>query len=171
MSALEDLAAIAPPPPDAPPPIDWDALGVRLPPDFIELAEVYGAGTFDDGITVHVPGHPNRHLDLVRYTQEARSALKTLRDAGEEFPYDPDALLAWAADDGGNFIWWHMTDPAAPERWPVVVNEARGEEWVRFEGGAVAFLAAVLSGGVANDFIVADDSGATTFVRHPWRPR
>jgi hypothetical protein len=38
-----------------------------------------------------------------------------------------------------------------------------------YEGGAVAFLAALLAGGVANDFIVADDSGATTFARHPWR--
>ena len=170
MSALDDLIAIAPPPAEPAPPIDWDALDVSVPSDYVELAEVYGAGTFDDGITVHVPGHPNRNLDLVRYTEEARSALKTLRDEGEEMPYDPDDLLPWAADDAGNFIWWHMSDRATPERWPVVVNEARGDEWVRFAGGAVAFLVALLSGDFPNDFIVADDSGATTFVRHAWEP-
>jgi hypothetical protein len=166
VSALDDLEAIAPPPADPAPPVDWD---MSLPPDYVELAETYGSGTFDDGITVFVPGHPNRHLDLVRYAEEARSALHTLRDEGEEMPYEPDELLAWAADDAGNFIWWHMSDPAAPERWPVVVSEARGDEWVRFDGGAVAFLVALLSGEFPNDFIVADDSGATTFVRHPWR--
>jgi SMI1-KNR4 cell-wall len=167
MTDLDDLIAIAPPPPDPAPPIDWDAAGIRFPADYVALAERYGAGTFDDGITVLVPGHPNRHLELVRYADEARSAMRTLRDEGEDMPHDPDELLAWAADDGGNFIWWHMADPSAPDSWPVVVSEARGDEWLRFEGGAVAFLAALLSGRFPNDFLVVDDSGSTTFTRHP----
>ena len=174
MSALDDLIAIAPPPADPAPPIDWDAaraaLGVELPRDYAQLAQRYGAGTFDDGIGLHVPGHPNRNLDLVIFTERARSALHALRDDGEEMPYDPDELLPWAADDAGNFIWWHVSDPGAPDRWPVVANEARGDEWLRYEGGAVAFLVAILSGDVPNDFIVADDSGSTTFVRHAFRP-
>jgi hypothetical protein len=83
----------------------------------VELAETYGAGTCDDGITVFVPEHPNRHRSAGRWSSARRA----------------------------------------------------GDEWARFEGGAVAFLVALLSGEFPNDFILADDSGATTFVRHPWR--
>ena len=66
MSDLDDLRAFVPPPADPPPGADWEALGTELPPDFVELAERYGAGTFDSGIAILVPGHPNRFLDLAR---------------------------------------------------------------------------------------------------------
>jgi hypothetical protein len=162
MSDLDDLRALAPPPGDAPGAIDWGAAGVELPPDFVELAELYGAGTFDDGIAILVPGHPNRFLDLARQVEEQRAALRTLRDEGFEPPHDPEQLLPWGIDEGGNVLWWLMQgDPAS---WPAVANEARGDEWQTFDGGAVAALAALLSGREESDFIVVD-AGPTTFRR------
>jgi hypothetical protein len=162
VSDLDDLRELAPPPDEPPGPIDWGAAGIELPPDFVELAELYGAGTFDDGIAILVPGHPNRFLDLARQAEEQRSALRSLRDEGAELPHDPGELLPWGIDEGGNVLWWRMEgDPAS---WPVVANEARGDEWQSFGGGAVACLAALLSGREESDFIVVD-SGPTRFRR------
>jgi hypothetical protein len=162
MSDLDDLRALAPPPDDPPPAIDFDAVGTNLPPDYAELAQLYGAGTFDHGIAILVPGHPNRFLDLARQVEEQRSALRYLRDEGVELPYEPDELLPWGIDEGGNVLWWHADgDPAG---WRVVANEARGDEWQSFDGGAVATLVALLSGREDSDFIVVQP-GDTTFRR------
>ena len=89
MSDLDDLRALAPPPADPPPAADWETVGAQLPPDFVELAERYGAGTFDSGIAILVPGHPNHFLDLARQVEEQRSALRYLRDEGAELPTTP----------------------------------------------------------------------------------
>ena len=94
MSDLDDLRDLAPPPGDPPGAIDWDAAGIELPPDFVELAELYGAGTFDDGIAILVPGHASEAFDLARQTEVQRSALRSLRDQGFEPPHDPDAAAA-----------------------------------------------------------------------------
>jgi len=162
MSDLDELRTLAPPPDDPPGAIDWGAAGVELPPDFVELAELYGAGTFDEGITILVPGHASEPFDLVRQTEDQRWALRYLRDQGFEPPHDPEQLLPWGIDEGGNVLWWLMQgDPAS---WPAVVNEARGDEWQSFDGGAVACLAALLSGRVQSDFIVVG-VGETTFRR------
>jgi hypothetical protein len=173
MSALDELIAIAPPPPDPAPPIDWraarEALGVDLPADYIELSERYGSGSFEAGVGTWVPGHPNRALDMLRRVDGVRDALRVLIEDGEEMPYEPDDLLPWAVDEAGNFVWWHMTDPASPEDWPVVANEARGDEWLYFDGGAVRFLVAVLSGGHDGGFLVTDGD-RSTFIRYPYAP-
>ena len=162
MSDLDDLRALAPPPADRPPAPDWEALGTQVPPDFIELAERYGAGSFNSGIAILVPGHPNRYLDLAWQVEQQRWALRYLRDEGFELPHDPDDLLPWGIDEGGNVLWLHMQgDPAS---WRVVANEARGDEWQWFDGGVVATLVALLSGRVASDFLVVD-AGETTFRR------
>ena len=174
MSDLDDLRALAPPPPGAPAPADWPAaraaLGTDLPHDFVELADTYGAGTFDAGVGILVPGHPNRFLDLLRQVDDQRAALRALADEdGVDLPHAPDDLIPWAIDDGGNVVWWEASG-ADPDRWPVVASEARGDEWLHFDGGAVAFLVAFLSGRETSDFLVVDGGGAITFERHPAAP-
>ena len=162
MSDLDDLRALAPPPGDPPGAIDWNAAGTELPPDFVELAELYGAGTFDEGIAILVPGHASEAFDLVRQTEAQRSALRALREQGFEPPHDPEQLLPWGIDEGGNVLWWLMQ--GEPARWPAVANEARGDEWQTFDGGAVHALTALLSGRVQSDFLVVD-AGETGFRR------
>ena len=38
----------------------------------------------------------------------------------------------------------------------MVANEARGEGWLRYEGGAVSFLVAILSGALVSDFLAIE---------------
>ena len=66
-------------------------------------------------------------------------------------PYAPADLLPWGIDESGNVVWWLTQGD-----WPVVANEARGEGWLRHEGGAVSFLVAILSGALESDFLVIE---------------
>jgi hypothetical protein len=67
---------------------------------------------------------------------------------GGVFPvaHDPDDLLACGVTHNGEHVFW-VTEPSNhPDSWRVAVNEARGPDWYTFDGGLVAFLAAVFSG-------------------------
>jgi hypothetical protein len=154
MSDLDELTSLVPPPAEPPPAVDWDAahaaLGVELPADYRALADRYGGGSLA-GLRLLVPGHPNRHADLLQQVEPQRWTLRYLIEQGIEQPYDPDSLLPWGIDEGGNVAWW-LTDGS----WPVVANEARGEEWHRHDGGAVSFLVALLSGREQSDFLVIE---------------
>ena len=154
MSDLDELTSLVPPPDEPPPAVDWDAahaaLGAELPADYRAMVERYGGGSIA-GLRVLVPGHPNRDADLLEQVEPQRWTLRYLIDEGIEQPYEPDALLPWGIDEGGNVVWWLMQGG-----WPVVANEARGEEWHRSEGGAVAFLTAILSGRETSDFLVIE---------------
>lgn len=151
MSDLEALARLAPPPPH-PPRVDWPAaereLATSLPADYRALADRYGAGSFA-GLGLLVPGHPNRHLDLLRQVEPQRGALRDLAERGVEHPHSPDELLPWAIDENGNVAWWWTR----PGDWPVVANEARGPEWLCYDGGVVGFLVGVLAGRIDPGFL------------------
>jgi hypothetical protein len=133
------------------------------------LADLYGSGSFN-GLTVLVPGHPNRYLDLLQDVGVQRWALRYLEDEGEEHPYEPDELVPWAHDESGNTVWWHVTDPGSPASWPVVANEARGPEWQVIAGGAVAAVTGLVAGRVASVFMVVEWVSGPVFVRHPHEP-
>jgi hypothetical protein len=154
MSDLDELTSLVPPPDEPPPPVDWDAanatLGVEPPADYRAMVDRYGGGSIA-GLGVLVPGHPNSNADLVAQVDPQRWALRYLIEQGIEQPYAPEDLLPWGIDEGGNVVWWLMEGS-----WPVVANEARGEEWQRFDGGAVAFLVAILSGREPSDFLVIE---------------
>ena len=92
-----------------------------------------------------VPGHENRYLDLLRQVEPQRAALPA------DGPYPPERLLPWGIDEAGNVVWWLTGGD-----WPVVANEARGVEWYRYDGGAVAFLVAILSGRESSDFLTVE---------------
>jgi SMI1/KNR4 family protein SUKH-1 len=165
MSDLDELTSRVPPPEDPPPAVDWDAahaaLGVELPADYRALVERYGGGSIA-GLRLLVPGHPNRYVDLLRQVDPQRWALQQLIDQGIEQPYAPGELLPWGIDDAGNCVWWLMD-----EGWPVVANEARGEDWQRYDGGAVAFLVAILAGREPTDFLVIEGDD---FERYAYEP-
>ena len=153
---IDELTRLVPPPEDPPPPPDWGLPTQELPSDYRALVERYGPGTLA-GLTIFTPGHENRYVDLDRQTGELRGILKDLRERGIEPDYEPDALIPWGIDESGNVVWWLTTGD--PDRWPVIANEARGDEWQRFDGGAVAFLVALLNGSEESVFLVVEGDG------------
>ena len=163
MDPLAELTALVPPPRDLPPAVDWTAahaaLGAELPADYRALVDRYGAGTLAE-VSVLVPGHPNRHVDLLRQVGQHRWALEYLADRGIEHPYAPERLLPWASDGAGNVFWWLMEGD-----WPVVANEARGDDWQRHDGGAVSFLAALIAERETSEFLCI---GGGVFTPHAY---
>jgi hypothetical protein len=136
---LDELERLVPPPAEPPPPVDWT---IEVPDDYKALVARYGAASLG-GLQLLVPGHENRYLDMARQIEPQRSAV-----AHFESPYPPDRLLPWGIDESGNVVWFLMEGD-----WPVVANEARGEDWLRYDGGATEFLVAILSGALQSDFL------------------
>jgi hypothetical protein len=137
--SLDELERLVPPPAEAPPPVDWT---IEVPEDYRTLVARYGAANLG-GLQLLVPGHENRFLDMARQIEPQRGAV-----AHFESPYPAGRLLPWGIDESGNVVWWLMEGD-----WPVVANEARGEDWLRYDGGATDFLVAILSGELKSDFL------------------
>lgn len=152
-TALERLATLIPPPrrPQTQP--EWNrverTLHVALPDDYKSLVEVYGPGAIDGFLWILQPVDDNDFLDLLAQRTVRREALRELRRHGEAIPHAIDsgneAILPWAITENGDVVYW-VTDPRdQPYDWHIVVNEARGPLWERFEGSATEFLEAVVA--------------------------
>jgi hypothetical protein len=152
MSALDDLIALVPPPAQVPP-VDWGGVvlpgGAAPPADYRALVEAYGPGKFDGFLRVLLPGAANRYDDLLQQTGAQIDALRTLRERGEDVPYDIDTpegqLVAWGMTDNGDVAYWRRSPGAAPDTWTVAVNESRSPDWFEYDGPVTAFLRDVLS--------------------------
>lgn len=151
---MTDIAALTRlcPPPNPPMSIRWDTieaeLGMPLPLDYKQLAERYGPGKFCDYIHLF---HPHGVTEFVQLTgpmpSRVRAHLRKDHDQGTHpVPHHPDQLFACGSTDNGEYLFW-ITDPAAaPDRWRIAVNEARGPRWFTYDGPLTAFLVSVLSG-------------------------
>ncbi|MFD8722002.1 hypothetical protein ACFV2H_29415 [Streptomyces sp. NPDC059629] len=163
MNAREELLRLVPPPTDVSvDAVDWarveDELGVSaLPDDYKWLAERYGAGGFDDFMTIL---HPNSRFWPTRLVDAAVRADELLEQMPESLrervPYDIDHLLAAGKTDNGDTIYWVAEPEDAPNEWTVTANGARNTKWPHFEGGIAAFLVAILSGATRLDVFPSD---------------
>ncbi|MEK9519536.1 SMI1/KNR4 family protein [Streptomyces venezuelae] len=149
---LDRLSAIAPAP-GAPRTKTWDeverAIGVVLPDDYKELVRVYGGGSWDDYLYVLEPGCPNESYDLLAW---ARNRAEDLEDLWEfekkpvELETPGSRVVPWAVTDNGECLYWLVLPGVSPERWTVMVNEARGGRWEHFAVSCTRFLAGALDG-------------------------
>ncbi|HEV8562248.1 MAG TPA: hypothetical protein VGR06_38500 [Actinophytocola sp.] len=158
-SALDQLIALVPPGRPASPRTDWStverSLGAGLPEDYKRLVDAYGPGSFD-GFLWLVQPMPGSHLDLLARQDTAQSNLRTLAEMGEELPYPPDRLMAWAVSSDGDTCYWLRDPEADPDNWTVVANESRGPSWDQFTGTATEFLLAILSGTFTSEALPED---------------
>lgn len=157
---LESLIRMCPPGPRAGDPVDWaaleESLGFELPGDYKELTAAYPPGLFGDFLSVICPVYPVPTVDLRAQIEAAQLTLRILLRAGHELPCDRSLLVPVCTTENGNRVFW-MRDPLTePDRWPLVVNEPRGPEWSRFDGGIVEFLVGVLSGTTRIDVFPED---------------
>ncbi|MFF4955017.1 SMI1/KNR4 family protein [Streptomyces chattanoogensis] len=158
-SSLARLIDLIPPPPE-PREKGWDAveqeLGVELPPDYKALIHAYGGSRFDNYLYVLEPSCPNSNFDLIELTEEQDEALSGLWEV-EEKPHEltepGSRLIPWGTTENGEFLYWLVRPGQAPSDWTVMVNEARGETWERYDINCTAFLASVLSGDIRSNIL------------------
>lgn len=151
MTAQDDLARVVEPPRRSlAASVDWAALeariGTALPSDYRWLVEHYGPGSFDEFLHVFQPVATHEAIRLEHVIEGASWTLDQIRESGEVIPFSNEELLPVAQTDNGDSVYWLRRPNDDPEQWTIVVNEPRGPEWVSFDGGLVAFLAAVLGG-------------------------
>jgi hypothetical protein len=152
MTAIEDLAALAPPPAEPRGANgDWGqveaALGLGLPTDFKQLVSRYGLGQFAGFITPLTP-FAERDL-LVPNALRLLERERAFRDANpDKSPYpfypEPGGLLEWAGTDNGDSLYW-PTD-GEPDTWTTVVWNPRSWRYDAHPVGAVEFLHGWLGG-------------------------
>ncbi|GAA3893314.1 MULTISPECIES: SMI1/KNR4 family protein [Streptomyces] len=132
--------------------IDWlrleGLLGTALPADYKLLCERYPAFELSDFMLVGGP-RPGAEAGWV---QDAHEELEIVAEWCEDadvavpmHPYPaPGGLLPWSTSSQGDFFLW-TTRPSGPQEWTVTVASRNGAWW-QYTGGAVQFLADLVSG-------------------------
>jgi hypothetical protein len=128
-TGLETLTALVPPP------VtrflggtDWEPLyerlGTRLPAEYVDLMETYGAGCWTDWLRFKVPLGTEEY-DLAPWAEWYHD---TYRDHRARFPRnhplavwpEPGGLLPFADSIDGDQLCW-LTEGATPGDWPLIV--------------------------------------------------
>jgi len=164
---LERLVQMCPPGSYAGEQVDWDSLeeslGFALPDDYKELTSHYPPGLFGDFLTVIYPVSQISTIDLRSQIEASRLTFRILKRAGDEIPCDEALLIPVCGTDNGNRVFWVRDPLGDPNRWTLLVNEPRGPQWVKFEGGILQFLVEILSGSTKIEVFPED---------YPWgRPK
>ncbi len=170
---LSRLTQLLPTPAVTGPAPDWDmaeaALGTALPTDYRELVETYGGGFVDGYLLLLEPGCSNDVYDLLKVSaerEEANASLWQFEDRPSEMETDGNRLICWATTDNGEYLYWLVTPGDDPGSRPVMVNDASGEEWERYDMTVTRFLTAVLGGEVRSQIFW----DAFPLPRHEFRP-
>lgn len=110
--------------------IDWElitqALGTRLPEDYMELAHRYQGLVIDNwlGVRMPRPGLERCYVDTVREDLYGLEDAWRTGDSGGNVPYPrPRGLLPWGGSIDGDTFYWR-THPDGPAAWTVVVCNA-----------------------------------------------
>ena len=129
---------------------DWTAIENqigKLPTDYKHFLERFGSGTIDNFLWILNPFSRNKYGNLLTVMEPVLSALKELRDSGEDSPYplhpESGGLLPFGKTDNGDALFWQTV--GEPDRWPIVVNAARDPTYEKFESDMTDFLAGILS--------------------------
>lgn len=129
---------------------EWDTIERqvgKLPDDYKMFIGRFGTGIINNFLWVLNPASSNQHLHLLREGEPILSALRELRQAGEQCPYplypEIGGLFPFGKTDNGDALFWLQV--GEPNQWPVVVNAARDPEYQKFNCGMADFLAGILT--------------------------
>jgi len=154
---IERLEAIVPPPAaphEVPSAEEWAAyeeqLGAALPTDYRALITRYGTCGFDQFIWIFSPKAANQYFNLFGQGFAMLRGTREIRDqfGGEAVPYrlfpELGGLLTLGYTANGDMLFWKTLGSA--DRWTIVVNGTRSDDYEEFRMNLVTFLAEVLSG-------------------------
>ncbi|MFW0789877.1 hypothetical protein [Gordonia sp. CPCC 205333] len=158
--AVDALRTLVPPP-EASTSINWTDVhkrfGLCLPDDYELIVEHYGAGKFDDALTVWVPDGRGGD-DLFAFATAAAERLEDARNDtscrtlsepdgsthSAELGSGPLLFTPWGTAPGGYFGYWHRCH-RDPNRWPVLFTDLNGV-WLYHRQGLAQFLVDLLVG-------------------------
>ncbi|GAA2339556.1 SMI1/KNR4 family protein [Streptomyces kunmingensis] len=150
---LTRLTELLPRPQDSGQTPDWNTaettLQTALPADYKELIDTYGGGFIDGYLLLLEPGCPNDVYDLVKISaerEEANESLWQFEDKPAELAAEGSRLVCWATTDNGEYLYWLVQSGDDADTRPILINEASGEDWERYDMTVTRFLAGVLSG-------------------------
>lgn len=148
LSAVARLIQLMPPPAGGVVPINWDTVtarwGTRMPADYCEFMDIYGAGSVNDSFHFVWPIAPLSSGDSVRDLAGNTDVGRWLRDEKQDALARVDGWIAWAYDVSANRLYWD-TSSGDPDRWTVVRLD-RGGDWTDSGFGTTEYLAAFLGG-------------------------
>ncbi|MEU5883743.1 hypothetical protein [Spirillospora sp. NPDC047279] len=106
----------------------WEAIfaevGTRLPSEYVDLIDQYGAGMWAGWLRFRPPGRSGRH-GMPRFSARARDGYRQLREDDDEgeFPLavwpEPGGFLPVADTAHGDCLGW-LTEGEDPESWPLI---------------------------------------------------
>lgn len=131
--------------------VDWprleSVLGTALPADYKLLCELYPTFELSDFMCVGGPA-PGAEVCWAEDTEDLEVLAEWCEDADLAVPMRPypapGGLLPWSSSNQGDFFLW-TTSLAGPQEWTVTVASRNGAWW-HYTGGAVQFLADLVSG-------------------------
>ncbi|MEU4037384.1 hypothetical protein [Streptomyces collinus] len=114
------------------PRVDWAAieadLGTRLPSDYKEVVDLFGAGSFDEYFELAVPGGPGAGRNpWKRHAPDLASG----------------GLVPWGWSEYELGLMW-STDATDPDEW-TVVTQSEGDQEQQFDCGAGEFILRMLT--------------------------
>ena len=128
-------------------PEDWPRvereLGTALPDDYKAFVNLFGTGAFRGFLRVFNPFAADAGVNLLARARQA--------GFGGGAAVGTGGLLPWGETTAGDALCWKVEDP--PDRWPVVVREARTGALHRFDKPVTTFLFQWLSGVIAADML------------------
>lgn len=153
---------------------DWteveESLGLALPTDYKDYINLYGTGELAGCIWVYNPFAGSHHNNLLAQVRALLNTWRPTPRVGEilnmgtdtrvgfgaiEFPYplypEPGGLLPWGHVDNGAELFWQTS--GSPEKWTVVISEARGPEFEEYKVSMAEFLVSLLSGRFSSEIL------------------
>lgn len=145
-----------------------EALGTALPNDYKEYITTFGTGKMADFVWPYNPFSANRFLNLLKQVPNQVGTLRQMKEefGDEECPYplypEAEGLLPWGSTGNGDELFWLMI--GSPNKWPVVINEARSSRFEQYDESMTSFLAKLLAGKIVSTFFRRFSKGEAVFV-------
>jgi hypothetical protein len=173
-SVLAQLAAVCPPPSQEPSVKGFEDFmrgrdAMWIPPGYDSLIRRYGAGRFDDFLAIYSPGHANRYLDILYWTETSREIMSrarvpALRAALEEYSIRPEELIQWGGTDNADSLFWIPSDRQG--EWPTVIVAAGQLNFSIVPNCSTEAILGLVTGSLRCDFFPDDfPSQIPEFVR------
>lgn len=124
-----------------------EQFGFSFPPDYIEMCQRYGRGTFTSSCTGVSLVLPNQeYLHHLETTQIRLPPRRQRYSPHEAYPSTP-GFIPWAWDEGDAEVYW-LVDDRPSNQWPIFTREGERYEpegYECFEMTATEFLAGAFS--------------------------